>query len=644
MKKTVSIILSVLTAVSMCACGNGKPNGDVSGASSSSDTAGVTGAYVSEDTPFETLGEDASKVDDIISEFLTQAESESIAPEAKEGGVRLLGDKIEYDGIGITVDGQTATVNKAGTYSFSGTLDDGQIIVDVPKTEKVTLILNGVSVSCSDSAPVYVKCCDRVTVTLAEGTVNTLSDGNEYVYASSTEDEPNAALYSADDMTVNGKGALIVKGNYNNGISTKNDLKIEDATVTVTSKHDGIRGKDSVCIKSGTVNVSSGGDGIKSNNAEEEGRGYVTLEGGTLNISASEDGIQAETALTVSGGEIRIKTGAGSGSSWSGSAYGNASEASAKALKASVSVNVSGGIISVDSADDAVHSNKDVVISGGNIEASSGDDGIHADETLEISGGNITIQKSYEGLESVTIRISGGNVHVKASDDGINGAGGNDGSAVGGRPGAWGGMGGASNSSITISGGNLYFNADGDGLDANGSFTITGGTVIVDGPTNGGNGPLDYDSSFTVSGGLLIATGSSGMAQNVSSSSTQCTVLAYVQGQGGEIFNISSDGESVITYKPSKKYECVLVSSPNLEKGKEYTVSVGGSCTGDSTDGLFAGGEYTGGTVKQTYTHSSVVSTAGTGGGFGGGPGGMPGGMGGGARPSKPSGGRQPTI
>ncbi len=622
MKKTIAAILSVCTVLSLCACGD-ESTADTLHTNGVTDEMNITNSVHTPSTDTSDVF-DTVNVDDIISEFLTQAESEGIAPEAKEDGVRLLGDKIEYDGDGITVDKQTATVNKAGTYTFSGTLNDGQIIVDVPKTDKVTLILNGVMIHCEKSAPVYIKSCDDAALTLTEGTVNTLSDGTAYEYDTAEENEPNAALFSKDDLEINGKGTLVVKANYNNGITSKNDLEIKDATVNVSSKHDGIRGKDSVCIKSGTVNVSSGGDGIKSNNADEADRGYIDINGGVLNVSASEDGIQAETVLTVNGGELLIKTGGGSGTSWSGNPYGDASEASAKALKASVGVNVNGGKISIDSADDAVHSNKDVTIAGGNITASSGDDGVHADETLTISGGKMNIKKAYEGLEGVTITISGGETYVKASDDGINGAGGNDNSASeGGRPGAWGGMHESSNAEVTVSGGYLYINADGDGLDSNGSFTMTDGTVIVDGPTNGGNGPLDYTSSFTVSGGMLIAAGSAGMAQNVSSSSTQCAVLVYVSGQGGDTFTISKGGESIISHTPAKKFECVLVSSPKLEKGVEYTAKAGNG-------------------TAVTFTQSNIVSTAGSGGGMGGGM--RPGG---GNRPQMPPSGNQggrPTI
>ncbi len=599
MKKITAFIMSAFVFLSFCACSR-----DVSETSSTTQAPIIESGKVTEDIPETLHGGDA---DEIISGFLTEAQEDNV-PEAKEDGVRLLGDKIEYDGQGVILDGTTATVNRAGTYSFSGTLNNGKIIVDVPKTDKVTIIFNGVMINCENSAPVYIKSCDKITLTLAEGTVNTLSDGEQYEYDTAGENDPNAALFSSDDMTLNGKGALVVKANCNNGISTKNDLKIEDATVTVTAKHDGIRGKDSVCIKSGTVNVQSGGDGIKSNNAEEADRGNIIIDGGTLNISASEDGIQAETVLTVNGGSLLIKTGEGSENSWSGSPIGNATEASAKGLKATGAVVITGGAFSVDSADDAIHSNGTVTVSGGEIETSSGDDGIHADDVLEISGGKINLKKAYEGLEAVTITISGGEIYVYASDDGINGAGGNDGSSTGGRPGAWGGMHESSNAKVTVSGGYLYINSGGDGLDSNGSFTMTDGTVIVDGPTNGGNGPLDYTSSFTVSGGLLIAAGSSGMAQNVSASSSQCTVLAYVSGQGGDVFTISKDGESIITHTPAKKYECVLVSSDKLEKGEEYTVSSG--------------------TGTVSYTQANTVSTAGSGIGMGGGMG-----QGGGMRP-----------
>ncbi len=564
----------------------------------------------------------------------TQAENNENT--VTESGIRLLGDKIESADSGVDINGTIVTINKAGEYTLYGTLNDGQIIVNTEKTEKVKLVLCGVNITCSTSAPIYVMSCDDVIISLYEGTVNKLTDGTQYVYATVEENEPNAALFSKDDMIINGTGALIVKANYNNGITSKNDLEIQSGTITVVSAHDGIRGKDSVLISGGTVNVQSGGDAIKSNNETETDKGHITINGGIFNISASEDAFQAQTTLTVNNGSFLIKTASGSGNSWGGNPFGNASESSAKALKSSGSIAITGGSFSINSADDAIHSNGDVAVAGGNIEASSGDDGIHADNSLTISGGEIKITKSYEGLEGTNITIKGGTTRVTASDDGINGAGGNDrSSSAGGRPGGWGGM-GIGNAEVLISGGYLYIDAGGDGLDSNGSFTMTGGTVLVDGPTNGGNGPLDYDSSFTVNGGILVAAGSSGMAQNASSTSTQCCVLVYTSASANTVFNISdSSGNSVLTYQPSKQYGCVLVSTPNLKKGESYTVSTGGSCTGEKTDGLYISGSYSGSNSGQTYTQSQVVTSVG-----GSSQGGMApgGGMGPGMRPggSKP--------
>ena len=198
MKKITALILSAFVFLSFCACSD-----NVSDTSSDTQAPIIESGKVTENIPETLHGGD---VDEIISEFLTEAQEGNV-PEAKEDGVRLLGDKIEYNGDGVTVTGQTATVNKAGTYSFSGTLDNGQIIVDVPKTDKVTLIFDGVRINCTYSAPVYVKSCDKITLTLAEETVNTLCDGNEYIYDTAGENEPNAALFSDDDMKINGKGS-----------------------------------------------------------------------------------------------------------------------------------------------------------------------------------------------------------------------------------------------------------------------------------------------------------------------------------------------------------------------------------------------------------------------------------------------------
>ena len=221
---------------------------------------------------------------------------------------------------------------------------------------------------------------------------------------------------------------------------------------------------------------------------------------------------------------------------------------------------------------DCIHSNNTVSITGGTFTLSSGDDGIHADTDLSISGGNISITKSYEGIESSRILISGGTISIVASDDGLNAAGGNDSSSMGGRF----GQGGFSSSTgeIIISGGYTVIDASGDGIDANGSLEITGGVTLVSGPTNDGNGALDYDGTATVTDGVLVALGSSGMAQSISSSGTQGVLACTFSTQsGGKSFLVSdSDGNAIVSFTPSKSYECAIVTAPKLESNSRLSV------------------------------------------------------------------------
>lgn len=222
--------------------------------------------------------------------------------------VTLNSDTATASGDGVTVNGSDVTISKEGTYILSGTLTDGQIIVEVTKEEKVQLVLNGVDITCNDSAAIYVKSADKVSITLAKDTVNKVTDGLSYTFAEG-EDEPNACIFSKDDLTINGEGTLQVTANYNNGIATKNDLKVISGTIDVTSVNNALKGKDSVAILNGNITIDTEGDGIKADNEEESGQGYVYIANGTFNIDAAEDGIQAITYITVKGGDWTIDAG-----------------------------------------------------------------------------------------------------------------------------------------------------------------------------------------------------------------------------------------------------------------------------------------------------------------------------------------------
>ncbi|HEX9026626.1 MAG TPA: carbohydrate-binding domain-containing protein, partial [Clostridium sp.] len=493
---------------------------------------------------------------------------------------------------------------------------------------------NGVNITCSNSAPIYVKNAKKTIISSADNTENIIKDGENYVFESGSADEPNAAIFSKSDLIFIGNGSLTVDGKYKNGITSKDDLKIQSGDITINAVDDGLKGKDSVAIANGNITITSGKDGIVSSNDEDAKKGYVLVENGKINITSGQDGIQAETNAFVKAGDITINSGGGSknapvkeekgpgmggkqfdpnagnaGTSTTETATAEEESTSTKAIKAGVNIITEGGTFNIDSMDDAFHSNNNLVINDGTFNVSAGDDGIHADATLTVNDGNINIVKAYEGVESENITINNGEISLIASDDGINAsssseaADANGGTASSGKEPSGTGI-------LNINGGKINVNAQGDGLDANGSAYMKGGTVIVNGPTADGNGALDYDGTFTLTGGTLIAAGSSGMAQAPSTESTQNSIKVTLAAQtANTLVRIESeDGEEILTFAPSKQFASVVVSSPKFKTGSTYKVYVGGSSTGTVTGGVYSDGTYTKGEEVGSATISGSVT------------------------------------
>jgi hypothetical protein len=632
--------------------------------------------------------------------------------------ILLEGDSISADSDSVSIDGTTVTITKAGTYVLSGELEDGQIIVDTESDDSVKLVLNGATISSSSSAAIFAK-QGKTIITLAEGTQNTVSDSDR------EDEDTNAAIYAKDDLTFNGSGSLTVNGNYNHGIQSKDDLKFINGSYQITSVGDSIVGKDSVSIKDGTFDITSEADGIKSTNIKDSEKGYIMIDGGDFHIEAAQDAIQAETLLRVNDGTFDIVTGGGSDNAqqkadtmgWKTADDTDSEAVSSKGLKSYVELILAGGTFSMDTCDDAFHSNQDVTVENGTFTILSGDDGIHADSTLTINGGSIDVQQSYEGLEGFEIVINDGDINVVASDDGINAAGDSDSvwnpeSAMdfsggdtsdmqqpngdssdmelpdgeqpdmaqfdgdtsqmempdgempdmeqpdgdasdmqqpngempsmgqsdgddsdtkqpggemqdmsqsdgehsdsdhesethdtssdddddnndkkgkfqfGNQGGMSGGMmGGMMNEDegalLTINGGTITVSAQGDGLDANGDIVINDGTVVVQGPTNGGNGTLDYGGSCEINGGTFFGVGAMGMQQNPGSDSTQYSIVQNLSksAQAGTTITLKdSSGSTITEMTAEKEFQWYAVSAPDLEEGETYTI-----CVGDQT-------------------------------------------------------------
>ncbi len=549
--------------------------------------------------------------------------------EASAVSLKCSGSSVQIEGNGATAENGIITISNSGVYALSGSLD-GRIIVNSADADPVRLILSGISVSCETSAPLYVESADKVIITLIKGTENTFKDSENFVFDDVANEEPSATIFSKDDLTINGEGTLNVEASFKNGIQCKDKLKICGGIINVTSANDGIKGKDCVGICDGKITVKSGGDGIQASNTDAGNVGFVNVEKGTIDITSTLDGIQGENGVCISGGDITIKSGSGNGAS---------STESKKGLKGTNDITVTGGKISITSTDDGVHSDGSINVEGGEITVSSGDDGFHAEANINIKNGKVNITRSYEGLEAMKINVSGGTTSVKASDDGVNASDGSGG-GMGGFGGFGGGGGMQANSScqFNVSGGFIYVNAQGDGLDSNGNISISGGTVLCEGPTNGGNSSVDHNGSIAITGGMLLSIGSNGMAGEILSSTTgttQCVFGSYSSGTAGTTLAIKdSAGNVLCVFETSKQFGHLVFSCPEMKTGETYEIWTGGNGNGECINGLYTNNTYEGGSKLASVSQTATVTGGGGGGMMGGGT--RPGGNGG-TRPSKPN-------
>ena len=542
--------------------------------------------------------------------------------EADSISIVLTQNDISCDSNAVAISGTTVTIQTAGTYLVSGSLEDGSVIVDAEKTDKIQLVLNGVSIHSEAFAPIYVRQADKVFVTLADGTENSLSYGGSFT----TEEEVNVdgVIFSRDDLTLNGSGALTITSPGGHGIVSKNSLRITGGIYTVDTSAHGLCGKDEVSIADGTFEIVAGKDGIHAENSEDAEGGSVCIEGGVYRITTEGDGISASGSCRILDGDFIITTGGGSanasqrtsnqgfrnqrggyrpandagfqqngtppekGMGQRGGMGGNrmnlqtdntvteeADTVSNKGIKAA-DLTMEGGTFSMDSEDDALHSDGDLTIRGGTFTIASGDDGIHADETVTVLSGSVEITESYEGMEGQHVLILGGDITLIATDDGLNAAGGMDGSGFGSRGDGFAQSG--DTPSIEISGGTVSITANGDGIDANGTVVITGGTVAVSGPIQGDTSILDYDISGVISGGSFIGTGASAMAQTFNNSGQGViSVSVGTQSAGTEIVLTDSSGKLLLSHKPELDFEVVILSTPEIQIGESCKLTVGGN-------------------------------------------------------------------
>ena len=563
MKKYISVLLAFVMLLLLSACGKNSTT-------SSEDTTIVAQT----------------------AEYFSDGDFKDVTGETASATITLSGNTGTISDTTLGSSGKNVTITSKGIYKVTGSSENVTITVnDTKESGNIYIILDSVTMKNNSSPLILVEKADKVIVqTVGENNLTYTATSGEY----------DGAVYSSDDITVNGSGTLNIDSSLH-GIVGNDDVKITGSTLNITSKSIGIKANDSVRFTISTTTINSSHDGIQVDS--DEGTGFFYMEDGTLKVNASYDGIDVKTDaedsseyILVAGGKIDVTAGGGSDNS-------KDSSTSEKGIKCNGDVKIGEAEITVSSADDALHAAGDVVEAGGEITLSTSDDGIHADNNVKLSSGNIEITKSYEGIEGEKIDINGGNIKVYASDDGINASGGSDTQSNENNPSSW----SSSTGTLNISGGNLYVNANGDGLDTNGSMYISGGLIIVEGPTNNGNGALDKGDGngcvAEITGGTVLAIGSSGMAINFDSGS-QCSALVSVSGNAGDTITVN-DG-SDFSFTATKSFTSVCYSSPSLKSGSSYTISVGSN------------------SVNIDFSSSKYYSTISGMGGMGGQMGGMP--------------------
>lgn len=471
-----------------------------------------------------------------VSNMFSDRDKEIGYDEENSTVIKLSDDSTTCDSDAVQISGNTVTIIDEGTYILSGTLTDGMVIVDAEDTDKVQLVLDGVDITSAESAAIYVREADKVFITTASDSKNTLTNGG--TYTAIDDNNIDAAIFSKSDLTLNGAGSLTITAKAGHGVVSKDDLVLTSGTYQIDAASHGLSGKDSVRIASGSYTIVSGKDGIHAENADDTSLGFVYLADGTFDITSDGDGISAGNWLQADGGVYTVKAGGGSenvqksdgewqfgpGQQTESTDTTEEDTVSMKAIKAAGELILKGGKYSLDSADDTIHSNANITISDGEFTLASGDDGIHADSATTISGGTIDITESYEGIEGLSI-------------------------------------------------------------------DITGGETYVSGPTNDGNSALDYNGTGTVTGGIFIAAGSSGMAENFGDSSTQGVMMVTVNSQaaGSAVSLSDSSGNELVSWTPEKEYTSVIISCPEITTGQEYTLTTGSDTTQITMDSIVYG-------------------------------------------------------
>ena len=488
-----------------------------------------------------------------VSEMFTDSDKEVGYDEENSTKIELNKTKATSNSNDVSIDGTTVTIKNEGTYIVSGELENGKIVVDSEKTDKLQIVLNGANISCEGSAPIYVKQADKVFLTLANDTTNTLTSTGEY---ETSEDNVDATIFSKDDLTLNGTGTLTVKSESGHGIVSKDDLVVTSGTYNINAASHGLSANDSIRIADGKFSITSGKDGLHSENTDDTKLGYIYVADGEFNITAGYDALDASSAIQSDGGTFDVTTGGGSakaaskrggapegekpsgerpkmpsrdgekpiGNPPSGNENGEPPTKPEGESSQQNSTSESGNTSNENTSNKSENTNTtenssteesansikglkaetNLVLNGGTYNIDSCDDSIHSNKIVTITNGTYSIKSGDDAVHAEeTTKITNGNINVTKSYEGIEGL------------------------DIELKGGKITIVADDDGINAasgnddsgtvehfenkggmneatNGSITISGGTIDINASGDG----IDANGNLTVTGGTTYVSGS----------------------------------------------------------------------------------------------------------------------------------------
>lgn len=526
------------------------------------------------------------------------SEKESAVEKAATVDLSALSKDVNADGATV-LSNDVTTITSAGSYILTGAY--AGITVSVGNGETAHLFLNDATIS--GSAGIAISNTNKKSTLIITACKNTENE------VASKGDDANA-IHVKGTLKINGTGTIKVSAKKN-GIKVSKGLSIADSTINLTAGNHALSARF-IEAENAKINVLSAGKDALNAECDDKTQeftldeGYVSLKNSKVFASVSGDGIQADTFVYITGGSVDIETAATfvSYSAESMATY-NLSEddfryiksgdtykkiddvatkgaryamtQSAKGIKCgeikyeidgteyAVTKNsnyfivIDGARVKINSSDDAIHTNSgNVLIKGGALDLTTLDDGIHADELVKIDGGEITVNGSYEGIEGAYVEIGGGTIYITASDDGINAA--SDDESV--------------NEHIIISGGTITVDASGDGLDSNGTIYVSGGTLIVYGPTTGADTGLDADGGILIDGGNVFVASSKEMLE-IPASNSKSNVLVYgvnTVPAGSEIILTNADGGEMVRITLKKQAQAIILSTPELATNGTYSL------------------------------------------------------------------------